>query len=157
MNKRLIPLIPALFLAVAGCLGEDDTEGDGGDLMDLTDVTGTWQLNWSCEQGPDTITGCDIGRIYDQGKKDPDGHPILGVDWSGERGDGVLRANALSTSFQHGAQGAPGSYIENAVYTFDRANPDIFRKESVYSGADVSGFCGGVGKKVPDGQADCQP
>lgn len=151
MNQRLIPLLPLFAFGLAACLGGD---GDGG--ADVTHAIGHWQLNWECDQMGETITGCDIGEIYDSGLEEG-GVKQLSVVWGGDHVTGPLRGNAFSVAYDHGPVGSPGHYYEEAVYTFDRANHDIFSKSSVYSGDGVSGTCSGSGRRIPATQTECMP
>lgn len=153
MNKNLIPFLSFSPFVLAACLG-GDPNGDGG--ADITHATGHWELQWECDQQGERIVGCSVGEIYDM-PPDMDGQKMLGVSWQGEYGTGTLRSNALSVNFQHGALNSPEHYIEEAIYTFDRANPDIFTKSSTYQGQTASGVCSGTGKRIPETQTTCQP
>lgn len=153
MNQKLIPLFSLLPLALAACLG-GDPDGDGG--TEITHAAGHWQLNWVCDQQGETLTGCDIGDIYDVGRT-ADGVLQLGVAWGGDQATGTLRANALSMTFEFGAQGSPEYWTEDAVYTFDRTNPDVFEKSSTYGGNGVSGICSGTARRIPATQTECLP
>lgn len=158
MNRTILPLLSTLFLALGGCLGGDDPEGDG--QADITHAIGRWQLDYHCQQssgaGSDPIDGCTVGDIYDAGLTD-DGRVRLGVAWESAQGTGVLRANALSITFEYGPQNTPEYWTEEAIYTFDRANPDIFKKSSSYGGNGVNGTCVGSAVRIPDTQVACQP
>lgn len=159
MNRIILPLISILPLALAACLGDDDPEGDG--LEDIQHAKGRWQLDYVCEQksGMETvrITACSVGDIYDAGQTQ-DGHLRFGVAWEGgTQGTGVLRSNALSVTFEHGAQNSPDYWTEDAIYTFDRSNHDFFKKSSTYGGNGVSGICAGTAIRIPDEQQECQP
>lgn len=154
MNRNYL-FLPLFSLALAGCLGGDDPGGDG--QADIQHATGHWQLDWVCDQGGERITGCSIGDIYDVHGLSPDGHVQLGVTWEGDRGTGVLRSNALSVTFEHGPLGTPEYYTEDAVYTFDRADTNFFKKSSTYGGNGVNGICAGTAIRIPAEQFECKP
>ena len=150
MNRRIISISLFSAFALSACF-----EGDGG--PDVTHAEGTWQLNWTCEQAGETLTGCEVGQFYPVSAATDTTPARFGATWPGSQSTGTLQGNALSVVFDYGAQNAPGYYREEAVYYFDRTNQDTFDKVSSYSGSELSGSCTGKGTRVPSGQVECMP
>lgn len=136
-------------LLLAACLG--DEPNDGG--SNVTHAPGTWRFEWSCTVSGSTETGCSIGEIYKRSPTAPDEE--LAVVWDSLSAEGEVSGNQLSVGFLHGPEGAPNTFTEDALFTFDRDEQDVFQMSSTYQDAAQSGGCMGTATRVPDSTQSC--